>query len=806
MMAEDNKQPSGGLPAALPLMAVLAILAGWFFSYPAPYQEERPSSHPLQILYPSAQDVEARLWQDPFAAVDDARVNPGKITFTLDTKYPVSLSDANSHGWGQIYFEQNHENITILAIILPGGSYQEAVEQRMRWRYAVLSALANQDITPKDEQHIGYVQPEPEMDLQKILPFEWWSRPEDKGDVLLLWVDELSLRNDPAKKLKELLSNASPSPANVPNQIQYKVIGPNSSTILRVLLRDLLKEVKADKNHPSAAGCTENPDVNEIKDTLGRIKGHGTEYFSAGATASDGELLNGMDEQMADVSKFLCKLGVKLNRTTATDDKMMEVIIKELQFRQLCLRTGKDNENCTDPKKDKEDHVVILSEWDTFYGQAMPKAFETVWDNNGSNKNNVHKYSYMRGLDGSLPDKGDKASNGAEKKSDSKDKPSAEALIELPEGQNQKDYLRRLTANILELDQDLKDKGNKKGVAAIGVLGSDVHDKLMVLEALRQYFPHKLFFTTDLDAAYSHPAKLPQTHNLLVASAFDLKLRPELQGKIPPFRDSYQTALFLATQMPLKNGMGIVGQIDMHLPRLFEVGRSHAISLPTSEDNVLPKNTDDNCWTDLTKCYKNVQPPLVAAYQFNWTGRGVFAVLLVALTPLFISWSIRKIWKEYLGCIFVVIILASLFLKLWWNHYISQDYAEPFYWFEGVSAWPSQLLRLLALLFAGGFYWWGHKRIQKMQLALQARPSSHNHETIFALPVGLSGVSGWNALFVGNWKEKYDDEGVSSPDLLWKKYLGYCRPKSTIYRILAHSLVFVAIALLIRVCSVNRHA
>ena len=106
----------------------------------------------------------------------------------------------------------------------------------------------------------------------------------------------------------------------------------------------------------------------------------------------------------------------------------------------------------------------------------------------------------MRGLDGKLPDKGDKAASVAEKTPDSKDKEKsdAETLIESPEGQNQKDYLRRLADHILELDQNLKTDDNKKGVAAIGVLGSDVHDKLMILEALRQHFPHKLFFTTDL--------------------------------------------------------------------------------------------------------------------------------------------------------------------------------------------------------------------------------------------------------------------------------------------------------------------
>ncbi|NOS90234.1 MAG: hypothetical protein HOP34_17165 [Methylococcaceae bacterium] len=118
----------------------------------------------------------------------------------------------------------------------------------------------------------------------------------------------------------------------------------------------------------------------------------------------------------------------------------------------------------------------------------------------------------MRGLDGKLPDKGDKsAATVAEKKSDTKDKSDAAALIEPPEGQNQKDYLRRLAEHIADLDRQFKNKADDKGIAAIGVLGSDVHDKLMILEALRQYFPHKLFFTTDLDASYSHPAKRPLT-------------------------------------------------------------------------------------------------------------------------------------------------------------------------------------------------------------------------------------------------------------------------------------------------------
>jgi len=89
--------------------------------------------------------------------------------------------------------------------------------------------------------------------LQKRVPFEWWSGPDDKEKVLLLWVDESSMLEQPAKKLKDLLSEAGQG--SVPNQIQYRVIGPNSSTILR----DLLKEVKGKMNDTSSpvAKCSD---------------------------------------------------------------------------------------------------------------------------------------------------------------------------------------------------------------------------------------------------------------------------------------------------------------------------------------------------------------------------------------------------------------------------------------------------------------------------------------------------------------------------------------------------------------------
>jgi hypothetical protein len=214
-MAEENKPENSGLTTTIPVTVILAILAGLFFTGSLPYQDERPSSHSLETSYAAAQDVDARLWQDPFAAVDSAseetltekvviKASPDDITLRLDTSSPSHPSAKIYNGKKTDYWEE----VTILAVTLPGDSYQEAAELGMRRRYAVLSALANQNLAPQDEQHIGYFHPDPDQEngLQKRVAFEWWSLPNDKTQVLLLWVDESSLLGSPNIKLKKLLS------------------------------------------------------------------------------------------------------------------------------------------------------------------------------------------------------------------------------------------------------------------------------------------------------------------------------------------------------------------------------------------------------------------------------------------------------------------------------------------------------------------------------------------------------------------------------------------------------------------------
>ena len=194
----------------------------------------------------------------------------------------------------------------------------------------------------------------------------------------------------------------------------------------------MLKEVQ---HGTDFSNCSKMQNKHSIMfNTLGEINCHPITYFSAGATASDPELLR---QSLVDIDTYkniseylLLTKGITLYRTTATDLDMMIILVNELNLRL----------------NNKPLHVVILSEWDTYYGRLMAKAFKFAWENKyGDNfpEELIYSYSYMRGLDGKLPDKSDNTFTAMEKFSDSKNKDNnsnTNLLIEFPEGQSQKDY------------------------------------------------------------------------------------------------------------------------------------------------------------------------------------------------------------------------------------------------------------------------------------------------------------------------------------------------------------------------------
>lgn len=140
-MADDKQSGSwGGSVIVVAFAAVSALYVAW----------QRPplvSSRPNDIQYDTYkisayQDIDARLWQDPFNAV--TRDLQRRATDFPDGDHAITTR-----------FPGNC-NTLALGVTLPGAPYPEAAETRRRLRYAVLAALHTEDYAPADEEHMGY--------------------------------------------------------------------------------------------------------------------------------------------------------------------------------------------------------------------------------------------------------------------------------------------------------------------------------------------------------------------------------------------------------------------------------------------------------------------------------------------------------------------------------------------------------------------------------------------------------------------------------------------------------------------------
>jgi hypothetical protein len=496
-------------------------------------------------------------------------------------------------------------------------------------------------------------------------------------------------------------------------------------------------------------------------------------FYAYGATVDDKELFKQVQHcgtpQDSTVHDFFKNRGITLYRTIATDDVLARGIVKELTRREKSSHEG-------------EDHVALISEWDTFYGKTLPNTMERCFeDPNCSPKENsgqslVHRLTYMRGLDGQLPGTQrtedrivGKGTGEADKQASVMDFFKAKPDVkdgDRPNGQGQQDYLRRLADHLRKIDDDLRQDNHKGRIRAIGILGSDVFDKLLVLRALKPKFPEALFFTTDLDAMLTMPSELDFTRNLIISSSFGPELRQEIQGEIPPFRSSYQTAAFLAASLavgePVNNSCPRIGQNHLSRwlsrARIVEIERTgdvlpfrayedlgpmpapEACTEPEPRDNFqrvavsLPLQTgrsvfsgdgtpgptpppalvpsQNACGNDLLSC-DDIQPAIGGLFpSFEPRGERVLAATLaLAALPVLLTLSIRSVRRRAVGEVALVgfILLVGAFACCLWTQIataLTEDgKGEPIALLEGVSVWPTVLLRALSIVLSAYLIW-----------------------------------------------------------------------------------------------------
>jgi hypothetical protein len=524
------------------LLALAAAVAGAFFYFDA-LKTARPGEH-TGVSFPvnKTADVDARLWQDPLEA---AHKHQGNLK-GLATDSPEKKREDAFHST-QALIEKitgAQGKLRVIPVIIPSGSYAKYAETRLRVRRAVLEALGTHGFSPGDGEHIGYAQmsyPQSSSgDATWLMPFEWCY---GNGEaIVVLWIRDDVLEGGPLSHLASLLMQLG---ITSETQTSVKLIGPRGSQSLRAMIEEV---ARPGFSAPSA---------------LSKVT-----MFAATPTASEKQLVSGFKGTSAKEILEREIPGLKFHRTTTTDDAICEVLVKELERRGINLA-------------DTKTHVALISEWDTFYGRAFPLSFAEKATGKEGYPPNIHPFHYLRGIDGMLPGAGTGETSSKRSQTEEKKRGPDEPT----EGLDQADYLRRLAQQLKGSHEALRSHGHE-GIKAVGVLGSDVYDKLLLLKALRRELPGAVFFTNNLDARFGHPNEWPWSRNLIVASPFGLRLNKdwsgadlqfELQGKILPFRDSYQTAVYLAALMASSDTVeaALAGaEAPLGKPRIFEIGRS----------------------------------------------------------------------------------------------------------------------------------------------------------------------------------------------------------------------------------------
>jgi hypothetical protein len=116
--------------------------------------------------------------------------------------------------------------------------------------------------------------------------------------------------------------------------------------------------------------------------------------------------------------------------------------------------------------------IALISEWDTLYGQTLPKAVARAFAPDDPEPSSIHKFTYLRGLDGLLPSSAGKDDAKEEKSTTTGTKTGGSSdffkiendtqSLERPIGESQYDYLRRISAQLHKVDDELRKQRMKK--------------------------------------------------------------------------------------------------------------------------------------------------------------------------------------------------------------------------------------------------------------------------------------------------------------------------------------------------------
>lgn len=796
----------------LPCVLVMAVMAAGLTGSSTTPNTSRPSGD-TALVASVEQNIPARLWQDPLEATEAVRkavrtgarkledaVGAGEISPMEQVIEAHTKKDGVKRPDGTIDYLTNFHRALFLFVALPSDAYPEAAEQRIRSRFAIVSALSTAGYRPENAQRLGLAMwKRPERTSQLTYPFEVFKLDTDRrpmeserlpgrfDEAVVFYVEENAIMPDQQlgwlKDVSRMLAANSPPErfAGRLDHLQARYLGPFTSDRMLALLRDTAAAARGEVIQPGAP-----PEVAPTPPEAMRVLVHAIRprieasilreiIHPTGARASKKELEAAPPEFQTFVedlaqsprnfslshysSAAQGKPWIRVERAGFDDADLTAALVHELGLRVPGLLQPVWTQSTTPPPTAgrPRPRVVLIGEWDTIYGRALPRSFEMAFKKAGGDESQLLRFTYLRGLDGQVSGsadkpKGDAAKGGAE---------PADLLRQLlvsrapgmAYGRTQVDYIDRLAAH-LQAEQRAH---LNEPIRAIGILGTDTFDKLLILRSLRKVFPSVQYFTTELDAALSSPDQYDATRNLLVASGFDLRMAVDQQRTILPFRDSGQASFYygtlLATDFLTMNTTAhlVRRSVKRWSPAVYEIGRggptmlttdaitaplkkaTGAAPLPTNSEGKPLRNSLEKRWGPPFP-----DPPqrnglqwqdwfsptlaLVIVLLSTLTQYGRLAVKRVAISlwrilDAFLSILpnraglrgvlrfVRRLYQENETLVLIAgaVIFIGVALAIPWIS--GQPEQEPFSLTEGLSTWPATWLRALSLFLGGAYFW-----------------------------------------------------------------------------------------------------
>ena len=603
-MADDAKS-SSILPYGQFVLAALVLLG--VVNAVDPLRSSRPDGgiSPYNAV-PDAQDVPARLWQDPFDAVADEVGAPKS-----PARHARFVEEVGNQQHGMIQLRNSiatmavRGRVAMLGVMVPADGFPETQESRRRARYAVVAALHASGYAARDAGQIGYVWTEPPardnhpdetVALPELVPYEVFVRVDRNRDmanrssgggesdatvaVLVLWLDEHSFTKSPQARLQALARQFSEIPAATPAgppppipQVAVTVIAHGARIDPFYILGPVMSETLAAMQDTTTG-------VSDV--ACGRSglppKPLRLVFLSYSATAASTSAARKQDST--------CPVETTVVRTVGDDTALVQALVGELVLRRLL---GGPKPDPSGPRS-RMRTFLIAYEQDARYSREAALALKEEIENRQEKyclaSCTIHLAGYFRGLDGKeVSGSHPRAEDGADQQRRRKPSGSAEEQVprnfEAAEGRDQFDYLRRFANEIADQVDD-KGAGGSKTVDAVFVFGADTYDRLLLLRAFKERFPHAFYATNDLDARLLQKDQLPWTRNLVIASHFGLELRPELQQDTAPFRSDHQTALYLSALAALaasgeQKADVVVPKLQASFDQWLHAGPAHPI-------------------------------------------------------------------------------------------------------------------------------------------------------------------------------------------------------------------------------------